>query len=70
MFLMNYACYQEAYEALVKENDGILPDLYEPANFTVAHQPAPWQTPLTVADVVALALVEVSEEFSAAKWHY
>ncbi|MGI4820131.1 MAG: hypothetical protein ACRYFV_02860 [Janthinobacterium lividum] len=68
MFPMNYACYQEAYEALVKENDGVLPDLYELAEFTVANEPELWQAPLTVADVVAMALVEVSEEFSAANW--
>jgi hypothetical protein len=70
MFLMNYTCYPEAYEALVKGHDGVLPDLYELAEFTVANQPEPWQTPLTVADIVALALVEVSEELSAAKWTY
>jgi hypothetical protein len=69
-FFMNYACYQEAYEALVKGNNGVLPDLYELAEFTVAHQPEPWQASLTVADVVALALVEISEEFSAARWPY
>jgi hypothetical protein len=67
---MNYACYQEAYEALVKGNDGVLPDLYEVAEFTVANQPEPWQTPLTVADVVARALVEVSQELAATRWRY
>ena len=59
---MNYSCYQEAYDVLVKENDGVLPDLYEVADLTVAGHPSAAHPPLTVADVVALALVEMSTQ--------
>ncbi len=59
---MNCSCYQEAYDVLVRGNDGILPDLYEVAGLTVADQPVAPALPLTVADVVALALVEMSTQ--------
>lgn len=57
---MVYNHYYEAYDALVQGNDGVLPDLYEFANLTISCHPANSLASLTVADVVALALVEVS----------
>jgi hypothetical protein len=57
---MTYNYYYEAYDALVKENDGVLPDLYELANLTISCHPANLLPTMTVADVVALALVEMS----------
>lgn len=57
---MVYNYYYEAYDALVKDNDGVLPDLYESANLIISCHPSNLLSSLTVADVVALALVEVS----------
>jgi hypothetical protein len=59
-YFMVYNYYYEAYDALVKENDGVLPDLYELANLTISCHPADLLSSMTVADVVALALVEMS----------
>jgi hypothetical protein len=58
--LMIYNYYYEAYDALVKDNDGVLPDLYELANLTISCHPSNLLPTMTVADVVALALVEMS----------
>jgi hypothetical protein len=57
---MVYNYYYEAYDALVKENDGVLPDLYELANLTISCHPSNLLPTMTVADIVALALVEMS----------
>jgi hypothetical protein len=57
---MIYNYYYEAYDALVKDNDGVLPDLYELANLTISCHPSNLLPTMTVADVVALALVEMS----------
>jgi hypothetical protein len=57
---MTYNFYHEAYDALVKDNDGVLPDLYELANLTISCHPSHLLPTMTVADVVALALVEMS----------
>jgi hypothetical protein len=57
---MIYNYYYEAYDALVKDNDGVLPDLYELADLTISCHPSHLLPTMTVADVVALALVEVS----------
>jgi hypothetical protein len=57
---MIYNYYYEAYDALVKDNDGVLPDLYELANLTISCHPPDLLPTMTVADVVALALVEMS----------
>lgn len=57
---MIYNYYYEAYDALVQDNDGVLPDLYELANVVISCHPSNLLDSLTVADVVALALVEVS----------
>jgi hypothetical protein len=56
---MIYNYYYEAYEALVKDNDGVLPDLYELANLIISCHPSNLLPSMTVADVVALALVEM-----------
>ena len=57
---MDYNTYQDAYDALVKDNDGVLPDLDELANLTISCHPSNLPAVSTVADVVAYALVEVS----------
>lgn len=57
---MEYACYEDAYDALVKDNDGVLPDLYEIADVTISANICNLLGKLTVADVVAYALVEMS----------
>ena len=63
---MNYSCYKEAFSALVEENDGVLPDLYETINITISCHPAEGPALTTVADVVAYAIIEASLEFRAA----
>jgi hypothetical protein len=63
---MIYNYYYEAYDALVKDNDGVLPDLYELANLTISCHPSHLLPTMTVADVVALALVEMSTLGTAA----
>lgn len=62
---MNYSCYKEAFSALVEENDGVLPDLYEAVNITISCHPADGPALTTVADVVAYAIIEASLEFRA-----
>jgi hypothetical protein len=57
---MIYNHYYEAYNALVKDNDGVLPDLYELANVVISCHPSNLLSTMTVADVVAFALVEMS----------
>ena len=63
---MEYAYYKDAYDALVKDNDGVLPDLYEEVNFIIYCHPSNSVAIRTVADVVAHALVEVSTAKAAA----
>ncbi|MGI4821088.1 MAG: hypothetical protein ACRYFV_07735 [Janthinobacterium lividum] len=63
---MIYNYYYEAYDALVKGNDGVLPDLYELAELTISCHPSYLLPTMTVADVVALALVEMSTLRAAA----
>jgi hypothetical protein len=60
---MNYLSYKDAFLALVQENDGVLPDLYETVDITIFCHPADAPAISTVADVVAYAIVEASEEF-------
>ncbi len=59
---MNYLSYKEAFSALVQDNDGVLPDLYEIINITISCHPANAPILTTVADVVAYALIETSDE--------
>ena len=63
---MEYACYKDAFEALVKDNDGVLPDLYEVFDITIYCHSSNSVVSMTVAEVVALALVEVSTAKAAA----
>ncbi len=58
---MEYYCYREAFDAVVKDNDGILPDLYEVFDFIIYCRPASLRGPVTVAEIVAHALIETSE---------
>lgn len=60
---MNYLSYKEAFSALVQENDGVLPDLYETVEITIFCHPADAPPISTVADVVAYAIIEASDEF-------
>ena len=60
---MNYLSYKEAFSALVQENDGVLPDLYETVDLTIFCHPADAPPISTVADVVAYAIIEASDEF-------
>lgn len=57
---MEYTCYKDAYDALVKDNDGVLPDLYEITDIIISNNICNLAGKLTVADVVAHALVEMS----------
>lgn len=57
---MEYTCYRDAYDALVKDNDGVLPDLYEITDVIISSNVCNLLGKLTVADVVAHALVEMS----------
>jgi hypothetical protein len=63
---MNYTSYKDAFSALVQENDGVLPDLYETVSFTIFCHPADAPPITTVADVVAYAIIETSDEFRVA----
>jgi hypothetical protein len=60
---MNYLSYKEAFSALVQENDGVLPDLYETVDLTIFCHPVDAPPISTVADVVAYAIIETSDEF-------
>ena len=57
---MEYTCYKEAFDAVVEDNDGVLPDLYEVFDFTISCRPSNLQGALTVAEIVAYALLEMS----------
>ena len=57
---MEYLSYQDAFDALVQENDGVLPDLYEDTDITIYGTPVNLAVRLTVADIVAQAIIEVS----------
>jgi hypothetical protein len=58
---MEYSCYKDAFDAVVEDNDGVLPDLYEVFNFVIYCRPSNLKGPLTVAEIVAYALLEASE---------
>jgi len=58
---MEYSCYKDAFNAVVEDNDGVLPDLYEVFDFIVYSRPCNLTGPLTVAEIVAYALLEASE---------
>ena len=58
---MEYSCYKDAFDAVVEDNDGVLPDLYEVFDFIISCRPSNLQGVLTVAEVVAYALIEMSE---------
>ncbi|TVT43744.1 hypothetical protein FNT36_06565 [Hymenobacter setariae] len=58
---MEYSCYKEAFDAVVKDNDGVLPDLYEVFDFIIYSRPSNLSEPLTVAEIVAYALIEARE---------
>jgi len=58
---MEYSCYKDAFDAVVKDNDGVLPDLYEVFDFIIYSRPSNLTEPLTVAEIVAYALIEASE---------
>ena len=65
---MNYLSYKDAFSALVQENDGVLPDLYETVSLTIFCHPADALPIATVADVVAYAIIETSDEFRVASF--
>lgn len=58
---MEYSCYKDAFDAVVEDNDGVLPDLYEVFDFIIYCRPSNLEGPLTVAEIVAHALLEASE---------
>jgi len=58
---MEYSCYKDAFNAVVEDNDGVLPDLYEVFDFIVYSRPSNLTGPLTVAEIVAYAFLEASE---------
>lgn len=58
---MEYSCYKDAFDAVVEDNDGVLPDLYEVFDFIIYCRPSNLKGPLTVAEIVAYAFLEVSE---------
>ena len=58
---MEYSCYKDAFDAVVEDNDGVLPDLYEVFDFIIYCRPSNLNGPLTVAEIVAYALLEASE---------
>jgi hypothetical protein len=62
---MEYSCYKDAFTAVVEDNDGVLPDLYEVFDFIINCRPSYLIGPLTVAEIVANALVEASETLVA-----
>lgn len=63
---MEYSCYKDAFDAVVEDNDGVLPDLYEVFDFIIYCRPSNLKGPLTVAEIVAYALLEASEAEVAA----
>jgi hypothetical protein len=58
---MEYYCYKDAFDAVVEDNDGVLPDLYEVFDFILYCRPTHLEGPVTVAEIVAYALIEASE---------
>jgi hypothetical protein len=58
---MEYSCYKDAFDAVVEDNDGVLPDLYEVFDFIIYCRPSNLEGPLTVAEIVAYAFLEESE---------
>ncbi|MBJ6146270.1 hypothetical protein [Hymenobacter sp. BT559] len=58
---MEYSCYKDAFDVVVKDNDGVLPDLYEVFDFIIYSRPSNLTEPLTVAEIVAYAIIEASE---------
>ena len=58
---MEYSCYKDAFDAVVEDNDGVLPDLYEVFDFIIYCRPSNLEVPLTVAEIVAYAFLEESE---------
>ena len=66
---MNYLSYKEAFSALVQDNDGVLPDLYEIINITISCHHANAPILATVADVVAYAIIEASDELRIEATH-
>jgi hypothetical protein len=58
---MEYYCYKDAFDAVVEDNEGVLPDLYEVFDFILYCRPAHLEGPVTVAEIVAYALIEASE---------
>ena len=58
---MEYTCYKDAFDAVVQDNDGVLPDLYEVFDFIIYCRPFNLTGPLTVAEIVAYAIIETSE---------
>ncbi|RZJ58299.1 MAG: hypothetical protein EOO55_01165 [Hymenobacter sp.] len=63
---MEYSCYKDAFDALIQDNDGVLPDLYEVFNIIIHGHSSNSEAGITVAEVVAYALVEVSTAKAAA----
>ena len=63
---MEYSCYRDAFDAVVEDNDGVLPDLYEVFDIMIYGHASNSVVSITVAEVVALALVEVSTAKAAA----
>jgi hypothetical protein len=59
---MEYSCYKDAFDAVVEDNDGVLPDLHEVFDFIVYSRPSNLTGQLTVAEIVAYAFLEASEE--------
>lgn len=59
---MEYSCYKDAFDAVVKDNDGVLPDLYEIFDFIIDCRPAHLVGALTVAEIVAYAILEAAED--------
>ncbi|RZK38370.1 MAG: hypothetical protein EOO61_08015 [Hymenobacter sp.] len=62
---MKYLCYKDAFDAVVRDNDGVLPDLYEVFDFIIYCRPSNLTGPLTVAEIVAYSLLEASEAKAA-----
>jgi len=58
---MEYLCYKDAFDAVVEDNDGVLPDLYEVFDFIIYCRPSNLTGPPTVAEIVAYALLEASQ---------
>ena len=64
---MEYNNYEAAINALLLENQGVLPDLSIYVHVALATVPASTPVCMTVAELLALALVELSAEEVAAE---